>query len=398
MKEKEFLLHHILDQFEASAKWNQDFTGNKSFRIEEKHYKAITRAALIHEARTLEQENLIQIKWVTPHHDIELVRYSNEQIPIFYERVHRTPKYRIVQEQKLQVREAIQAIPTCSWSTRYLETLLNQLEKGKYKVTSEEQAIQSLLLTCLIGLEQLQEPTYKRAFSKRYLGNSKTFEKELQKTILTIARKYHDEVEDSMEDHEVLSCLYLEEYAVELHIKGTLTIELNSHVLDMNMYPYGTILNSETLKRATIPDGQQIKKIITVENKANFMAIPFEEHTLILFTHGYFSPLEKRFLRTLNSKLMDSEACTYYHTGDLDYGGISIYHNIKKTLYPKLQPLNMAAGLLLQYNNITEPIKKETKDKLFQFYNQKKEQVPELMELMEAILETNQVLEQEAFL
>ena len=36
----------------------------------------------------------------------------------------------------------------------------------------------------------------------------------------------------------------------------------------------------------------EIKKIITVENKANFAYMPYEKGTLILFCHGFFS-LEK---------------------------------------------------------------------------------------------------------
>ena len=37
------------------------------------------------------------------------------------------------------------------------------------------------------------------------------------------------------------------------------------------------------------------------------------------FSHGFFSPLECTFLRQLIGKIPDVE---FYHTGDLDYGGI----------------------------------------------------------------------------
>lgn len=41
---------------------------------------------------------------------------------------------------------------------------------------------------------------------------------------------------------------------------------------------------------------KNIKKVITVENKANFVLMPVEENALIIFTHGFLAPLECRLL------------------------------------------------------------------------------------------------------
>ena len=65
--------------------------------------------------------------------------------------------------------------------------------------------------------------------------------------------------------------------------------------------------------------------MITVENKANYESMPYEEGTLIIYSHGYFSPDERAFLIQLErvlSGIHTSCGTAYLHTGDLDYGGV----------------------------------------------------------------------------
>ena len=114
----------------------------------------------------------------------------------------------------------------------------------------------------------------------------------LRTRTVSILSAYHPDVDEAMNDKEILSQVYLEEYAQELAIKGNLTIILNGKEISLSDFVYGTVLNTETLRHAVIPEHQEIQKIITVENKANYVSMPYEEGTLIVFSHGFFSPLE----------------------------------------------------------------------------------------------------------
>lgn len=391
------LLHLILDQFESSSKWNQDFTGNKSLRIQDdskrSHYKEIGREELINEAKELERKKLITIKWSQYNFDIELIHYSNQNIPRFYEYAERLPKYVLVNNQKEELLLLAESLKSNSWIHSYLEAKNERISKGIE--LKEEPKTTTELYRCLKAIDDLIEPMYKRAFSKKALGNSKTFEKSYEKTILTIARKYHPAAEEEMADHEILELLNIDSYASELQLKGNLQLELHGHTIDLGSFLYGTVLNHETLKHATIPDEQHIEKLITIENKANYMAAPYDQNTLYVFTHGYLSPLELIFLRKVKKTLKHAE---YYHSGDLDFGGVSIYRYIKQSLFPELQPFHMEAGLLDEYKDLSEELKPLTRKKLIQFYEKEKESLPELKELVEYMIETNRVLEQEAFL
>lgn len=39
-----------------------------------------------------------------------------------------------------------------------------------------------------------------------------------------------------------------------------------------------------------------VRRIMTIENKANYESMAYAEDTLYIFCHGFFSPKERRFL------------------------------------------------------------------------------------------------------
>lgn len=81
----------------------------------------------------------------------------------------------------------------------------------------------------------------------------------------------------------------------------------------------------------------------------------------------------------------------YYHTGDLDYGGIRIFQFIRENIFPELQPLNMNREIY-EKNLIEGEILEETKRKKLE-----KVEEPILADLIQAILEQGMVIEQESF-
>jgi hypothetical protein len=131
-----------------------------------------------------------------------------------------------------------------------------------------------------------------------------------------------------------------------------------------------------------------------VENKANFVSMPFEEGTLIVFSHGFFSPLERDFLKKLEQVLEEQpgEPVQYVHTGDLDYGGIRIFQHIRKNIFPKLQPYRMDAEQYDRYLPYASEMEDATLDKLKQMDE------PRLQPLIDRIIAEKKVIEQEQFL
>ena len=384
------LIDLILDQYERSVKWKGEATGNASFRVEEEHYDIVGKEALILEAKNLEKEQLLRIRWIKGYYnvDIEKLEYPLAHIEAFYLRSDRTPKYQFM-DRKLHMVQSFHEQIKSPWIRKYTEQeVFSRLQEGKDKRSYDE--LQKLY-QCLAGIDQLDTPIYKRVFSKRYLNNSKVFEKELQKKIIRIARNYSEEIEDAMEDTEVLSQLYIEEYSQELSIKGRLRLSVSGSIIDTGVFPYGTVLNTQTLKNAVILDNPQMMKIVTIENKANYVAEPYEEGTLVIFSHGYFTPIEREFLKQLRDKLAGQEV-TYLHSSDLDYGGVRIFQYIRNRIFPKVQPYRMDIETFEQYIAYGETIEKGPLEKL------KHVEEPLLQEVINRIIETELVIEQEAYL
>ena len=388
-KEKDYLVRRILDKIESSSvDWRENASGNRSLKIQQEDFNRAGKSELLEEARMLEQRGLVQIKWLEYGNDIEKITYCLKQAGQFYELSGLTPKWeRIQKERQTLCRWSKQA--QTGWLKAYYEDQAASLEKGKQ--SSDLQKYGEQLFICLNAVEKLKEPVYQRVFSVAVLGSTKVFENVLRTRVVSILSAYHPDVDEAMNDKEILSQVYLEEYAQELAVKGNLKIILMGKEISLADFYYGTVLNTKTLRHAEVPAGQNIRKIITVENKANYVSMPYEEETLIIFSHGFFSPLECEFLRKLLAVLPDVE---FYHTGDLDYGGIRIFRHIREHVCPRVRPLSMDADQYDHYIQYGYEIKPETLKKLEDMRGTE----PLMEELIEHMIKGKMGIEQECFL
>ncbi|MEK5180351.1 Wadjet anti-phage system protein JetD domain-containing protein [Paenibacillus odorifer] len=399
------LIEKIIGKYEKSAQdWKGESVGNRSLRIQQKDYDEVGKSRLLQEAGELEAQGLLRVKWFNNKTDIEKIIFSLEDIPNLYQMLGKTSKAESLKQTSEFVNKQMKGAKK-HWIRACYEEILRQLENGiipkNLLLVSETghenskeivvgEADFNLFCICLNALDVLQEPIYKRIFSKYHLGNSKTFEKILQSRIISQARKYHPDVDDNMSESEVLSQLYIEEYSQELAVKGELILEVSGERIDLSKFIYGTVLNSEMLKYAQIATQQKIRKIITVENKANYISMKYEPGTLIIFSHGYFSPKERDFLKELGRML--GKEVAYFHTGDLDYGGVKIFQYIRIHIFPQLHPFLMDVAQYETYETMGEKMDDSTWLKI------SKLKEPMLQPLIDMIVKKKIVIEQESFL
>lgn len=405
----EYLLQLLIEKIENSEnQWKPGANGWKSLSNkagnlydDRKHLKS----DVVKAAKELEKTGLVKIEWVQGYReqDIQAIRYRQEDIPALYklyrERVDSDfcARAELVRKYQEEIRAELQVLRT-PWIRAYYEKLLQESESGRAKKATLEKAWKFFRKrkACWRGIDELEDPMYKRLFSKKYLKDTKIFENEFQDFIVSTAKIYAKELlDDAMNDSEILSALLIEDYAQELALKGPLHLKWEDGTEIHNEdWRYGNILNSDTLRYAQIAGQQpEIQRVITIENKANYMMMPLEEHTLYIFTHGFFSPKECRFLQSLNQVLEHTEV-EFYHSGDLDYGGIKIFLYIQKNIFPELQPLMMDVRTYEQYRDYAEKIEDTTLEKL------KKLQIenPVLRQLAEKLVKEKKGIEQESFL
>lgn len=397
---KSYVIEKILEKAERSTTdWRKDTEGNRSFPLKEYHetdYKTVSRSDFAAEVRALEQAGLITCKWYERYSEVGDIKYRLQDLPKFYHRAGRREKRRRLELLQRYVRLQKEHI-TKTWIQNFLEELELRLTEGKLpgELKAAESYLQDTdnpvdnwperaedcgqleLFTVLRSLDSLHDPVYKRVFSSRCLKDrtikgktrkaSKAFEHDYQATVISIAKRFHPDVDDSMDDTQILGQLYLEEYAQELAVKGPLRLNLNGAKDggDINLAPflYGAVINSQTLKHGTPSPHQDIHTIITVENQANYEAMPYKPGTLIIFCHGYFTPREREFLKKLSDCLKETPV-EYYHTGDLDYGGVCIFRYNRTRIFPELKPLRMDVEQYEKYLHKAEPLEPGIADKL----------------------------------
>lgn len=348
------------------------------------------------QAKELERDNVfgksgrVKIDWYNLGSDIKQIHYHTSIMPELCKRE------KILDPREEQIKQTTQVelwkkqVEDEQWILSYYDEILEHLKAGKIVKDAKD----TLLFICLNAVVKQKEFVWERVFSGRVFHNTKTFKNDgYRDRICTILKKYSPYYEDGMDEEQLLAAHEIHSYAQTLEWKGPLQYIIDEkYLVDTCKDRYGVVLNSQTMEHAAIKNLFGCKKIFTIENKANYENMIYQDDTLYIFCHGFFSPKEVRFLRGI-LEIVPSE-CTFYHWGDMDYGGIRIFQFIKKNVFPKLQPycmdpdafqkaIDRGAGIALQSS---------TRKKLVCM------DAGELTPLKEAILYADQTIEQELLL
>ena len=385
----------------------------------EKHLSNITelmefvggRRKLIDQAKELEnnteagRNGKIRIVWTQVNSDIKRIDYDISSI-------HELCQLENIEDPRTRQESLIEDIKCCrsevrdcAWICRYYDDILERLIAGKSVTEAEDYG----RFKCINAITRIEEPVWERVFSARVFNDSKTFEHLYRQKMVSILKNHSPYYEEYMEDYdsdeddaendkrksglEILKMHGIMSYAQTLEWKGPLVYRIdNGCVIDTSDQIYGTIINTQTLEHSEPVSLTGCKRIMTIENKANYESMQYDENTLYIFCHGYFTPKEVHFLKQLS--LIAPEGCEFYHWGDMDFGGISIFQFIKDKVFEKIEPYRMGATDFAEAlkNGAGIPLKASTREKL------KKKDAGLLNELKEAILQSDKTIEQEKLL
>lgn len=403
------IIQVVLDDYEKrSSDWHRfpdsSVKGNRTIKITQALYDEIGRAELNSQALELQKEGLLQDGggnkggWYSRGTELMQITYRLQDIRVFYARDGRTPKYTLHYEPLKKLQKELEELKeSCCrgtpWILSCIESMEQEVQNEKIPQICREEKRKNIYFKTLLGLDQMEEAMYMRVFSHRFLGRSKVFENEMKNRIISDVRRWKvdiDEENEVIDDDSVLAEIGIETYHQELLLKGSLKFTLHGKEMDTGIWKYGATLNSDTMKYAEISLEQTIQKVISIENKANFMAMPFMEDTLILYSHGFFSPKERSFLSKLGQIIPDAE---YFHSSDLDYGGLCIYNYIKSRIFPNVKPFLMDEEVFRKYE-----YRAEAREEAYLMKISKLEVSQEMLALKTCILQSGKTLEQESML
>lgn len=425
--EQKTLARWIIDKINKDAYRAGTLKGSKHPEVDEELINAVGgRKNLVEQARYLEynteagKTGKLWFDWTAVNTDIKKINCEVSVIPELCKLEHmedpRDRQLRLVRTVKNYRKE----VKEYDWLCHYYDDILQKLEAGKTEKDAYEE--DEFRFPCINAIAKLEEPVWERVFSRRVFGDSKKFEKQYRSKMYTILKNYSPYYEEELDpdeeepetreqseqetikrekkknrEREVLQIHGILSYAQTIEWKGPLTYLLQTEesgekLIGTSCNIFGTVLNTQTLEHAVPVDLSSCKKIMTIENKANYESMPYEEHTLYLFCHGNFTPKEVTFLKKIRE--IAPPDCEYYHWSDMDLGGISIFQSIKDRIFPKLKPYKMSAADFREaiQNGAGILLKASSREKLMA------KNAGLLEDLKQEILKTGQTVEQEYFL
>lgn len=105
--------------------------------------------------------------------------------------------------------------------------------------------------------------------------------------------------------------------------------------MNISAFIYGVTLNGAMLNIAESRLNNWISNIITIENKANFVSVPYDPHALYIFQPWILFAKRKGIFEKIGV-YFERRGCGILSQRRLDYGGIKIYEYIKKRIFPEL--------------------------------------------------------------
>lgn len=373
--------------FSKIQKYNLD--SNYKYRLE------VNKAVV-----SLEEKELIKVKWISKNNIIDRIVFRLEDIDKFYELSGIEKKDIILSGIIEQLESYKKNIENVNLKNIIVDFQSEIEKKKKIPKIIEDYDKRILILKGLVGIDEIlinDETMYERVFSKKYFNNSKIFEKKLRGSILSLIKKYFQEIK-GLDDDIILSTIGIVKTTNDLNIKGNIVFELDEKKLDLNNFIYGLALNDKTIKSIKLLDFN-FEKVISVENKANFNYLcDIEKNALIIFSGGFYSPCHRRFLHGLYESILEKQSnIEFYHWGDIDFGGINIYRHIKRYIFPNLKPLNMNLQTIKNNLDFCEKIKSETYiNKLKELLNDNC--IVEMHEVINFIINNRVSLEQECLI
>ena len=336
----------------------------------------------------LEKEGYLKIDWEERHHLIRDVLYHTSFYSYYLERSS-YEDYSLHNEKCLENIKNIQSQVTQTWIKSALESLY---QKEKKQICIDEIKLDHLLK----AFQQLDEnmdshfEVPMRIFSRMCYDDSKLFENEVKSTMIAyIKQEYLHDVSIN-DDSYILKEVGILKSSLDLMFKGAMTITLKGQPVDLSLFEDGISLAIPTLNKIeTICLSDTINRIISIENKTNFLSASFKSDTLYIYTHGFCSEEEISFI----NRILDvKQGLEVYHFSDIDLGGFRIFHHLESRLHCCLLPYHMDKETLIHYQKHGQKINDAYIKKLQQL------SMPLFQEVIDYMTTYRIKLEQEALL
>lgn len=406
MNYEKYILNLLLDKYESSKSFYEGYSRRrilykpeKDTALNTKLIRPSEKEKFIKAINDLKVEKLIDFKW-EKFEENNLVKeiwliIGEQALSKAYSICDRESKSS-VSSQIVEIAETQLMTVKTEWIKTIYQNIVDEAkQKGKqWKFPLQiDQTIEiSKVLSMLDNNAHVN--INKRLLSVRLFSDSKYFEKNVQKKLLQILNRYlFDWNETELTDKEKLQQIGIGYSPEIMYFAGPVSLVLiDGQTIDCSSFKSGYYLGADMLSKVKKVECADLDKILTIENLTNYYWYLQREHNekcLVIYTGGFITKNQSQLLE----KLAVKENVETYHWGDIDLGGFRILLQIK-TVMPKVQPLKMDLNTFEKYSDARKKVSSEYIQRVRSAMEQ--EEFGMFYDVLNRIVETKQILEQEA--
>jgi len=351
----------------------------------------------IHEVlEDLEKKLIVELIWQKHQKGQALAKVflCSNSFQNAYKLADRTPKHTQIQ----QLIKIFQPLVTHPWSPiqKWAKETLMQLKQNKTSsLNIKNITIYQDVISVLNYLPTITDNQLKRTLSQQLFLDSKHFETSVEQPLLSILRKaYRDQFEDK---DDILPYFGIVKNPRFVHLKGPIEWTIDNKSCGASPFIGGIGISAISVKEMEI---QKIEadQIILIENLTSYeqwISQRLHNKELVIYLGGFPHRTLQTFLKKISEFLSEGKSppITILHWGDIDVGGIRIFHFIQSRFFSKLRPLFMDIPTLLNYQSSAMVFAENYKKNILDL--QINPRFLEWVSILDCMLEMGVILEQE---
>lgn len=390
MQDAAKLLHLLLDKFEKSSLYKGAPRNNRRVWLHfnrrnlpryfddstARHKESINEGAML-----LEERGLVEIVWERFEEGnlINKLALNHHRLQEAYDFLGRRPREaRESEVAGLARRYARGAAP---WAADFLGWVAERADSGesvaRYLDIGDTRRV-AMLFKVVREASLLKEETPRRVFSQRVLGSTKAFDK-VKRAVARAAVDFNADLRRAGVEgpDEILAELGIVDNPQHIFISGDLKFTVADKLIDVSYFHPDLGIATEMVSRMQIV-AAPVDYIVTIENLTAFYSFIKDgrKNCLVVYLGGYHNSHRRNFLLKIRDFFIrKGRTVSFFHWGDIDYGGFTIFTHLRDNCLPELQPLAMDIDTLEKYKKFCLPFNKEYAKKLHRLLQDEKYRV-----------------------
>jgi hypothetical protein len=413
MKYQTWILEKLIEKYES----RKTLTGNVrkvAFRMQDESAlsqeleHAEEKEQFLTALDLLKQKGLVDYSWVRFEKDNIVERVwlvlDEEKVRESYRILARIPKGDIICVLRESLINSInQMKPLDNEIQSFFKKQLEQMEQSSSipRFFTDRIELNEDLIKCLVYLSQNNQEVQERVLSSLLYNDSKYFERTVKGKVLSVLKAINKGKGEELSDEELLRERGVVKWPEILEFTGRLAVLFKQgELMDFSVLTYGAYINSLMVEMVDKVCLYRIKKVIFIENKANYVwyiTQEKKEEELVVYHGGCYSPVKGRWFKKIcEACIQDGEQIKFYHWSDIDVGGFRIFSRLKTEIVSSLEPFQMDIETLEKNRDKGMPMNEHYRMQLTEMINDCRYE--EFKFLIERMIELNIRLEQEQLL